>query len=157
MNSKRTHTIAAGCVLASFVTAGFCSGDPMSSMAPPGVIFELLALNRDLPTKANPKYLSTMEMIASPDSQTLYVSEKNAKQIGVIDLTAKTLKKNIKLPNDVTGIAVAPDGKKIYATCASDLWPAGILTGKRCTYATFLITMSLLLIWPLERKPREFR
>jgi YVTN family beta-propeller protein len=127
MNSKRTHTIAAGCVLASFVTAGFCSGDPMSSMAPPGVIFELLALNRDLPTKANPKYLSTMEMIASPDSQTLYVSEKNAKQIGVIDLTAKTLKKNIKLPNDVTGIAVAPDGKKIYATCASDLWPAGMV------------------------------
>ena len=30
----------------------------LNSVAPPGVIFELLALNRDLPTAANPKYLS---------------------------------------------------------------------------------------------------
>jgi YVTN family beta-propeller protein len=99
----------------------------LNSVAPPGVIFELLALNRDLPTAAKPKYLSPTDLVASPDSGTLYVVEQTAKQIAVINLQTNTVTKEIELPNEVTGLAVAPDGSKLYATCSSDLWPSGMV------------------------------
>lgn len=100
---------------------------PLNSVAPPSVIFELLALNRDLPTAAQPKYLSPTDLVASPDSSTLYVALQTAKRIDVIDLATNTITKRIALPNEVTGLAVAPDGAKLYATCSSDLWPAGMV------------------------------
>jgi YVTN family beta-propeller protein len=99
----------------------------LNSVAPPGVIFELLALNRDLPTVANPKYLSPTDLVASPDSTKLYVAEQTAKRIDVIDMATNTVTKRISLPNEVTGLAVAPDGLKLYATCSSDHWPAGMV------------------------------
>ena len=99
----------------------------LNSVAPPGVIFELLALNRDLPTAAKPKYLSPIDLVASPDSGTLYVAEQTAKQIAVINLQTNTVTKEIKLPNEVTGLAVAPNGLKLYVTCSSDHWPAGMV------------------------------
>ncbi|MBN1575665.1 MAG: hypothetical protein JW913_03885 [Chitinispirillaceae bacterium] len=95
------------------------------SSAPPAVIFEMLALNRDLPTLEKPKYLSPTDLAPSPDGRFLYVAEQTAKRIDVIDLAAQTVVRRIRLPNEVTGIAVAPDGKNLYATCSSDLWPAG--------------------------------
>jgi YVTN family beta-propeller protein len=124
-----THgvVVALGFVLASYAASGFCDSDPIKSLAPPGVIFELLALNRDLPTAAHPKYLSPIAMVVSPDSQHLYIAEKTAKQIAVVDCKAKTVSNTIKLPNEVTGIAVAPDGAKLYATCSSEFWPAGMV------------------------------
>jgi DNA-binding beta-propeller fold protein YncE len=101
--------------------------NPQQPAVPPGMIFELLALNKDIPTVARPKYLSPCALAASPDSHYLYVAEQTAKQIGVVDLVAQSLKSNIKLPNEITGIAVAPDGSRLYATCSSDLWPSGIV------------------------------
>jgi YVTN family beta-propeller protein len=99
----------------------------LNSVAPPGVIFELLALNRDLPAAAQPKYLSPVDLVASPDSTTLYVAEQTAKQIAVVNLQTNSVTKEIKLPNEVTGLAVASVRSKIYATCSSDLWPAGMV------------------------------
>jgi YVTN family beta-propeller protein len=96
-----------------------------NSIAPPGVLFELLALNGDLPTAAKPKYLSPTDIVASADSTKLYVAEQTAKRIDVVDLTTKAVTKRIMLPNEVTGIAVASSGATIYATCSSDCWPAG--------------------------------
>jgi YVTN family beta-propeller protein len=103
------------------------SPNPEQSVAPPGMIFELLALNEDLPTAARPKYLSPCDIVASPDGKYLYVAEQTAKQIAVVDFATKTVLKNIKMPNEVTGIAVAPDGKLVYVTCSSDWWPNGMV------------------------------
>jgi YVTN family beta-propeller protein len=100
--------------------------NPEQSVMPPGMIFELLALNNDLPTEAKPKYLSPCAIVASSDGKYLYVAEQTAKQIAVVDLTSKTVVKNIKLPNEVTGIAIGANGL-LYATCSSDLWPNGMV------------------------------
>jgi YVTN family beta-propeller protein len=103
------------------------SQNPEKSVAPPGMIFELLALNKDLPTNARPKYLSPCAMASSPDSHYLYVAEQTAKQIDVVDLKTNSVVKSIKLPNEPTGITVSPDGVKLYAACSSDLWPSGMV------------------------------
>ncbi|MBN1129465.1 MAG: hypothetical protein JXA71_10790 [Chitinispirillaceae bacterium] len=127
MKHFTSTVISLGYLLISFAAGGWCNSDPAQSVAPPGVIFELLALTRDLPTVAAPTYLSPADIVVSPDSQRLYIAEKTAKQISVVDCATKTVLKKIKLPNEVTGIAVAPDGAKLYATCSSDLWPAGMV------------------------------
>jgi YVTN family beta-propeller protein len=120
--------IAVASLTITFVAeSSFCGNDAENSIAPPGVIFELLALNRDLPTVANPKYLSPIEIVASPDSQRLYIAEKTAKQVAIVDCKTKQVLKTIKLPNEVTGIAAASDGEKIYVTCSSDFWPMGMV------------------------------
>ena len=100
---------------------------PELSTVSPGMVFELLALNHDLPTAARPKYLSPCALAASPDGRYLYVAEQTAKQIAVVDLAAQTVKKNIKLPNEPTGVAVSPDGLKLYVSCSSDQWPNGMV------------------------------
>ncbi len=102
------------------------SQNPEQSIAPPGMIFELLALNKDLPTNARPKYLSPCAMAASPDGNRLYVAEQTAKQIAVVDIANRSIVATIKLPNEPTGIAVAPNGM-LYVTCSSDLWPNGMV------------------------------
>src|SRR5512136_2746450 len=97
----------ASLTIALAVGSGFSGENAENSIAPPGVIFELLALNRDLPTVAHPKYLSPIEIVASPDSQRLYIAEKTAKQVAIVDGKTKTVLKTIKVPNEVTGIAAA--------------------------------------------------
>jgi YVTN family beta-propeller protein len=116
-----------GSLVILFFAVSFAQ-NPQQSPAPPGMIFELLALNKDIPTAARPKYLSPCALTASPDGSYLYVAEQTAKQIGVVDLATQSLIKNIKLPSEPTGIAVAQDGaKKIYVTCSSELWPQGMV------------------------------
>jgi YVTN family beta-propeller protein len=90
------------------------------------MIFELLALNKDISTAARPKYLSPIALVPSPDGKYLYVAEQTAKQIAIVDLTTKAEVKNIKLPNEPTGIAVSAEGR-LYVTCSSDLWPDGMV------------------------------
>jgi DNA-binding beta-propeller fold protein YncE len=106
--------------------AGHCVENPENSPAPPGVIFEVLALNRDIPTPQWPKYRSAAALVPSPDSQCIYVAEQTAKRISVVHLASKTIKRTIQLPNEVTGVAVAPNGM-LYATCSSDWWPSGMV------------------------------
>jgi Tol biopolymer transport system component len=55
------------------------------------------------------------------------VAEQTAKKLAVIDFTTKTLIKEISLPNEPTGIAVAPTGKLVYVSCSSDWWPDGMV------------------------------
>jgi YVTN family beta-propeller protein len=102
------------------------SNDPEQSIAPPGMIYELLALNKDLPTTARPKYLSPNVIVASLDAKQFYVAEQTAKQVAVVDIATKTVVTTVKLPNEPTGIAVAPSGL-LYVTCSSDIWPDGMV------------------------------
>lgn len=103
------------------------SSDVVESVAPPGVVFELLALNRDLGTRKKPKYLSPADMAVSSDGNTVYVAQQTAKRIDVIDLAVGETVQRILFPNEVTGIAVGPGGDFLYATCSSDLWPNGMV------------------------------
>jgi YVTN family beta-propeller protein len=107
----------------SAVAGGF---DLIESIVPPGVVFEALALNKDLPTPAKPKYRSPAELIPSPDGSRIYVCEQTAKRISVFDVSSKKmLSDQILLPNEVTGCAVSKDGNTLFATCGSECWPAG--------------------------------
>ncbi|MBN1577570.1 MAG: c-type cytochrome [Chitinispirillaceae bacterium] len=99
----------------------------IESVCPPSVIFETLALNRDLPTLQKPKYLSPTDLVPSLDGMLLFVAEQTAKRIDVVDVEAQMVVRRIRLPSEVTGIAVAPEGTTLYATCSSDLWPAGMV------------------------------
>ena len=97
----------------------------IKSVISPDVIFQTLALNRDLPTAAKPKYLSPTDLVPSLDKTKLFVVEQTAKQIAVVIFPAKHVIQTIKLPNEVTGVAVSNDDSKLYATCSSELWPEG--------------------------------
>jgi YVTN family beta-propeller protein len=125
---EREQTMRLFLLWATLLSATFISfaQNAEQSVTPPGMLFELLALNHDLPTEANPKYLSPCDMVGSLDGKQLYVAEQTAKQIAVVDLASKTVLKNIKLPNEVTGIAIGANGL-LYATCSSDLWPDGMV------------------------------
>lgn len=126
MYQKINKTVSIFVFLVLFYGTGFCQDSTLFSV-PPGLIFELLALNRDIPTAGRPKYLSPVDLVSSPDSSKLFVAEQTAKQIAVIDLSSNTVIRNIKLPNEVTGLAVSPDGLRVYATCSSEIWPEGIV------------------------------
>jgi YVTN family beta-propeller protein len=97
----------------------------VKSVISPDVVFQTLALNQDLPTAAKPKYLSPTQIVSSFDKSKLFVAEQTAKQIAVVDIANKAVLKTIKLPNEVTGVAVSNDDQKLYATCSSELWPDG--------------------------------
>jgi YVTN family beta-propeller protein len=112
-------------LLAAAVALCFAQ-NPEQSVAPPGMLFEVLALNKDLATAARPRYLSPCDIAASFDGKYLYVAEQTAKQIAVVDIAAKTVLRTIKVPNEPTGIAVASNGF-LYVSCSSDLWPNGMV------------------------------
>ena len=57
------------------------ANNTVESLCPPGVLFELLALNRDLPTLKKPKYLSPTDLVVSPDGRKLYVTQQTGKRI----------------------------------------------------------------------------
>lgn len=108
-----------------FFGSGYCQD--IKSVISPGVLFEALALNHDLPTALRPTYSSPTDLAVSSDGKYLFVAEQTAKRITVIDRATNEVTKRIKLPNEVTGITLSNDDSKIYATCASELWPAGFV------------------------------
>lgn len=104
----------------------FSSDDPVD-IAPPSLIFELLALNGDLETVQKPKYLSPSAMAVSPDKSIIYICEQTAKQVDLYSVSANKVTASLKMPNEPTGVAVSSDGSYIYVTCASERWPNGMV------------------------------
>lgn len=103
------------------------SQDKTIDIVSPGLIFNLLTLNGDLPTAAKPKFRSPSAFASSKDGSLIFVAEQTAKQVTVVNLTKNAIEKTIRLPNEVTGIAALSDGSKVFATCASRIWPSGIV------------------------------
>lgn len=101
--------------------------DVAQAVAPPSVVFEALALDHDIGTKKKPKYRSPTALVPSPDGKIMYIAEQTAKKIAVYNLETKLVDRRINLPNEVTGIALTADGGTIYATCGSEIWPAGMV------------------------------
>jgi YVTN family beta-propeller protein len=122
------RSLSAAILIALYFGFGTGIADGITEQViPPSVLFELLALNRDLPTLKKPKYLSPTDLVVSPDGRKLYVAQQTGKRIDVIDFEQETAVNRFLLPNEVTGLAVAPDGSKLYATCSSDWWPNGMV------------------------------
>ena len=101
--------------------------DIIQSIAPPSVIFEVLALDHDIGTKVKPKYRSPIALVPSPDGRKIYIAEQTAKRIAVYNLETKSLEKPVLLPNEVTGLTISADGTTLFATCSSEQWPDGMV------------------------------
>ena len=127
MNRHISGSIKMVLLILGNVAVPFTQTDWVSSVIPPGALFEALALNGDLPTKARPKYNSTTDLAVSPGKKMLFVAQQTAKRIDIVDIATETVTDAVLLPNEVTGIAVSPKGDLLYATCSSDRWPAGMV------------------------------
>lgn len=104
-----------------------CRATELAEIVPPGFLFELLALNGDLETVQNPKYLSPSSMIVSPDKQHIYIGAQTAKKVLVFSIESNSVVNSILLPNEPTGLAISADGSKLYVACSSELWPDGMV------------------------------
>jgi YVTN family beta-propeller protein len=96
-------------------------------IVPPGLLPEILAVNRDLETAQNPKYLSPTALIVSPDKQSIFIAEQTAKQVVQLTCATNAITRTMLMPNEPTGLAISKDGATLYVTCASDRWPAGMV------------------------------
>jgi YVTN family beta-propeller protein len=120
----KTRTLAGVIIVLSSLGA-FAQNRPSLTVAPPSVIFEVLALNKDLSTPKKPKYRSPTDLVPSPDGKKIYICEQSAKRIAVFNRTTEKVEGYFRLPNEVTGCVVSSDGTTIYATCGSEIWPSG--------------------------------
>jgi len=94
---------------------------------PPSLVPGLLALNGDLSTLKNPKYLTPSDLALDPEKKFIYVAMRQMKQVAQFDLATNRVVKKFLLPNEPTGVAVSKDGAMLYVTCASDRWPSGMV------------------------------
>ena len=65
------------------------------------------------------KYLSPLDIVADSSGGTLYITEATADQIAVLDVGSLKVTKTISLAAPPSGLALAPDGSKLYVTGAA--------------------------------------
>ncbi len=65
------------------------------------------------------KYLSPLDVVADKSGKTLYIAEKTGGQIAVLDVRSLKVTKTISIPAPPNGLALAPDGSKLYVTSAA--------------------------------------
>jgi DNA-binding beta-propeller fold protein YncE len=121
------HTIIYGFFLVYLTVLNVAAQSSMEQIIPPSLLPQLLALNGDLPTSQNPKYLSPTALAASSDGKYIYIAFQQMKQIAQFECSQRRVVKTITLPNEPTGVAVAKNGETVYVTCASNRWPAGFV------------------------------
>ena len=127
MSKKSFRITLVLAALLGIVFSAYAQEDLIPAVAPPSVLFEVLALNHDLPTIKKPKYRSPIALVPSPDSSVIYICEKTAKRISVFNVASGEVTGYFHLPNEVNGCAVSSDGGTIYATCGSENWPNGMM------------------------------
>ncbi|MHC4281826.1 MAG: cell surface protein [Planctomycetota bacterium] len=65
---------------------------------------------------AGAEYLSPLALVVDNQGKNLYIAEATAKQVAVFDIASGKVTKVISLPVQPTGLALAPDGSKLYVT-----------------------------------------
>jgi len=63
-------------------------------------------------------YLGPGSLVLSTDGKSLYVAEVDGRQIAVVNVATQQVIRSIKVPAEPTGMALSPDGVKLYVTCA---------------------------------------
>ncbi len=66
--------------------------------------------------KASEEYLSPFALVADNEGKNLFVAEATAKQVAVFNTGEGKVTKVISLPEQPTGLALAPDGQIVYVT-----------------------------------------
>jgi YVTN family beta-propeller protein len=69
--------------------------------------------------KAGKEYLSPLALVADGQGRTLYVAEATAKQVAVFDIAGNRVTKVFSLPEQPNGLALAPNGLRLYVTGAA--------------------------------------
>lgn len=69
-----------------------------------------------LRAEENPSYYSPVALASSRDARTVYVVEAGARKIALLDAATGKLGASFCLPEEPTGIAVAPGGDRLYVT-----------------------------------------
>ena len=78
-------------------------------------------------------YLSPLALVADQTGEKLYVAEYTGKQIAVFDTVSGKVAKTISLPDEPSGLTLAPDGSRLYVTGASpegQVYVIDLRTGK---------------------------
>jgi len=66
--------------------------------------------------KGGEEYLSPFALVADKEGKNLYLAEDTAKQVAVFDIGEGKVTKVISLPEEPTGLALAPDDQLVYVT-----------------------------------------
>ncbi len=81
------------------------------------IVVGLLAV--DLGAAEPEAYLGPVAVVASKDAQCLYVANHDARQIAVVRLADGSVTRRIAVPAKPTGLALSPNGARLYVTCAA--------------------------------------
>jgi YVTN family beta-propeller protein len=73
------------------------------------------------------KYLGPAEVVAAKDGATLFVLCLDAKQIAVVEAASGKVARTINLPADPTGLALSPDGARLFVTFAGPQGTVGVV------------------------------
>jgi YVTN family beta-propeller protein len=80
---------------------------------------ETVKAQAPIPAFTESPYKGPCQIISSPHGQFLYVTEKDAYALAIIDLKEKNSLKRIALPSAPTGLCLSPDKLSLYVTCAA--------------------------------------
>ncbi|NLX99834.1 MAG: cell surface protein [Rhodopirellula sp.] len=84
------------------------------------VVVFLMALAVAAAEAAEPgKYLGPLQVVAAKDGANLYVLNIDGNQISVVETAGGKVARTIPVPPKPTGMALSPDGTKLYVTCIS--------------------------------------
>jgi DNA-binding beta-propeller fold protein YncE/mono/diheme cytochrome c family protein len=84
------------------------------------------------------KYLSPTALALNANSSKIYIAEKTAKRIAVLDIKTEKVSKLTDLDTEPTGIAISKDGSKLYVTAGLDFGSVKVIN-----VATGQVTISL--------------
>jgi YVTN family beta-propeller protein len=73
----------------------------------------------DAPPVAAETYRSPLALVPSRDGKTLFVAEHTTKRVALFDVAAGKVTKHIPLPDRPEGMALAPDGSRLFVAGAS--------------------------------------
>lgn len=94
-------------------------------------LFSLIATHRTHAEKA--AYLSPIALAADREGKTLYVAEATARSVAVFDIATEKVVKIIALHEQPSGLALSPDGVRLYVTCSTPKGTVAVInteTGK---------------------------
>jgi len=90
----------------------------MGSLAPAAALLSIVVAGGAGFAEAG-QYLGPCAVVASGDGKMLYVANADAGQIAFVDLPRRAVLRSISTPAPPTGLAIGPDGAKLYVTCAA--------------------------------------
>ena len=64
------------------------------------------------------QYLGPVDVVASPDGETLYVVQYDGKRIDAVDVASGEVVRSVACPSQPTGVVLSPDGGRMYITCS---------------------------------------